>query len=121
MPIINNNLNYVRKIKRSQSTNRGKIHTEKNINKEVWFESLREEGALSQLIHDPNCVKVESQSITIPNIKINRHPYIPDIYAEFKDGKRYIFDVKDLRFFEEIKNLKSFTSKIYLFPSLNSA
>jgi len=77
--------------------------TNKNSEGEVWFESLREEGALLWLIYDPNCVKVDAQSIPIPNINKSKRDYYPDIYAEFEDGEKYIFDVKEKKYLDDLE------------------
>lgn len=92
----------VRHIKTTQNTDRGRLFSKKNRNDGfVEFESLGEENLFILLDHDPNCICIESQPLKIPNPK--GKSYIPDGYAEFRDGKRCIFDVKHTKFFESLR------------------
>lgn len=91
----------VRKIKITQSTDRGTLFTAKN--QSDGFESLTEEGLFLLLDHDPNCINIESQPIKVKNESGKGTPYVPDAWARFKDGMEYIIDVKHHTFFNSIK------------------
>ncbi len=93
----------VRKIKVTQSTDRGRIYSSKNVaDGYVEFESLGEESLFLLLDHDPNCVAIESQPIEIPNPNQAGTKYIPDAWAKFIDGTQYLYDVKFHTFFEDL-------------------
>ncbi len=95
----------VRRIKTTQSADRGNLFTRKNlVDGFVEFESLLEEGLYQLLDHDPNCIDMESQPLEIPNE--NGNNYTPDVWAKFKDGKQFIFDVKHTEFLESLKDDK---------------
>ena len=94
----------VRRIKITQSTDRGKIFTPKNaIDGYVEFESLGEEALFILLDHDPNCLEIESQPVEIPRSGADNDHYVPDAWAKFVDGKQFLFDVKFHSFFEELQ------------------
>jgi len=106
--IVDKNLisNYskARRILVGHSTDRGTLFTNKNqLDGFIEFESLTEEGLFLLLIHDPNCIKIESQPIKIENGSGKGNPYVPDAWTRFKDGTECIFDVKHHTFFNSIK------------------
>lgn len=92
-----------RKIRVTQSTDRGRIYSPKNVaDRFVEFESLGEEALFLLLDHDPNCTEVESQPVKVPNPTKKGVFYVPDAWAKFRDGTEYLFDVKFHTFFEEL-------------------
>ena len=93
----------VRKIKVTQSTDRGKIFSPKNVpDGYVEFESLGEESLFLLLDHDPHCMEMESQPAKVPNPNKAGITYIPDAWAKFQDGTEFVFDVKFHTFFEDL-------------------
>lgn len=95
----------IRKIKITQSSDRGNLFTEKNLNDGyIQFESLLEEGLYKLLIHDPHCVDMESQPVKIERKNSKRTPYIPDAWAKFIDGTQVIFDAKHQDFLDSLKD-----------------
>ena len=69
------------------------------------FESNEEAILLKLLIHDPYVIDIESQPVAIKNqdTKQKGNPYVPDVWAKFENGHQVIFDVKDQRFFDKLK------------------
>lgn len=95
----------VRRIKTTQTTDRGILYTTRSRNDGfVEYESLTEEGLYFLLDHDPNCIDMESQPVKIPKGRGKGKFYYPDAWAKFRDGKQVIFDVKHTLFFESLRN-----------------
>ena len=92
----------VRRIKTTQSTDRGILFTTKSRNDGfVEYESLTEEGLFLLLDHDPNCIDFESQPAKISNKAKKGGFYVPDAWAKFNDGHQFLFDVKHATYFEK--------------------
>lgn len=95
----------VRRIKTTQSTDRGILFTTKSRSDGfVEYESLTEESLYFLLNHDPNCIDMESQPVKIPKDSESSVFYYPDAWAKFRDGKQVIFDVKHTLSFESLRN-----------------
>ena len=95
----------VRNINITYSSIRSRIPCEKSIiDGFVEAESLIEAGFYDLLIHDPNCIDLESQPVEIPaEAEDEGGPYIPDTWAKFKDGIQYLFDVKTQDYLDSLK------------------
>ena len=102
---LTKNYSKVRRIKITQSNDRGTLFTVKNpLDEFIEFESLTEEGLFLLLDHDPNCTHIESQPIKVENENKKGNPYYPDGWARFQDGAECIFDVKHHTFFNSMQN-----------------
>lgn len=97
------NFTKMRRIKTTQSTDRGILYTTKSrIDGFVEYKSLTEEGLFLLLDHDPNCNDFESQPAKIPNKAKKGAYYVPDVWAKFTDGRQFLFDVKHATYFEKL-------------------
>ena len=94
----------VRRITTTHSSDRGTLFSNKSkIDGFVEFESLFEKALLKGLIHDTNCIDLESQPVQIPNETPGSPPYIPDAWAKYGDMRQALYDVKPESFFESLK------------------
>jgi hypothetical protein len=105
-----------RRIKTTQSSDRGLIFTAKCPNEEfVEYESLEEERFVLLLDHCPSCIKLESQPLEIPNPKTGHFLY-PDFYAQYIDGTQIIYEIKLESYLEslkdDVKEAQDFQNKI---------
>ncbi|MCY3410935.1 MAG: DDE-type integrase/transposase/recombinase [Candidatus Heimdallarchaeota archaeon] len=105
--------NKAREIPLTTSSNRGFMPSLKarnldgNGNKRIWeYESLLEHDFLLMLDHDPNCLDLQTQPIEFvySTKSKNSTKFYPDIWAVFKDGKEFLFEVKTEKQWQEMQN-----------------
>lgn len=70
----------------------------------VIYRSLWERKVMRYLDESENVIKWGSEEIVIPYVIknekgeiVSKHRYYPDFYAEFKDGNKYIIEVKPFK------------------------
>ena len=85
-----------RKIQAKERGNRGIISTSKNPLGYVEYESCIERDFLLLLIHSPSVLTIYHQYKTIHYMDKNGKDrrYTPDVYVEFRDGRRILVEIK---------------------------
>lgn len=106
----------IRKVPLKTSSNRGFIPVLKpNLkNLVLEYESQLEHDFLLLLDHDPNCIDFQSQAIKVSykTIKGHKTTAYPDVWAIFKDGKQYVFEVKSEKKLQELQLTENWKAKV---------
>ncbi len=93
---MNTDWTSARRISPKSVGNRGIIATNKSPIGVVEYESCIERDLLLLAIHDPAVIEIRYQPKTIydTDSKGKQRKYTPDIYLEFRDGKRLLLEIK---------------------------